>query len=107
MKTQKTTGKVIHLWRFSNVGGGKNLEEEQLGYKYGTVVSLRQKPLDIQGAFAPRAGLEPATLRLRQLHSFHCGPDYLITLRSVVPQRGTPLSGRRALVGLIGELLIP
>jgi len=52
---------------------------------------------------APRAGLEPATLRLRQLHSFRCSPDYLITLRLVVPKHGTPHSGCRALVGLIGE----
>jgi len=37
------------------------------------------------------------------LQSFRFGPDYLIILRLVVPEIGTPLSGCRALMGLIGE----
>jgi hypothetical protein len=41
-----------------------------------------------------------------RFRNFHSGPDYLITLRCAVKITGTHRRGR-ALVGRIGELLIP
>ncbi len=64
-----------------------------------------KNPLIHKGFFAPRAGLEPATLRLRHLHSFRCGPDYIIILR--LDHISGLAKGCRALMGLIGEIPHP